>query len=406
LALCGATGAATATASAAPAPPTLQARSASLINGRTGQILYGYRAHARRAVASATKLMTVLVTLQHVHRLSTMFTQMNWRPDADDSQIGLVPGERMSVRDLIRALLIPSADDAAMDLAYNVGHHSVARFVAMMNADARRLGLKDTHYSTPSGLDQPGNYSSAYDLVKLARYDLAHYRLIRRVVAMPSATLETGDYVRHVTTTDYLLNRVPWIHGVKTGHTAEAGYVLVSEGQRDGMQLIGAVLGTASEAARDQNALTLLDWGYRHFHRLTLVRRGAVLARVPVRYSHRRVALVAARSYTRMVPRGARIRVVLQTPTKPLVGPLAKGRVVGRAAVEVGGQRVAEVPLVLRRALPKASLMTKISHSLPAGTTLLLLALIVGGGAAAAGCRWALRRRRPRILRTHRVEER
>src|SRR6201999_4620723 len=103
------------------------------------------------------KLMTALVVLEHVHKLSTVFTQNDYTAASVDSQIGLEPGERMSVHDLLLAMMLPSADDAAEDLAYNVGHGSVARFVAMMNARARELHLTHTHYTTPIGLDTPGN---------------------------------------------------------------------------------------------------------------------------------------------------------------------------------------------------------------------------------------------------------
>src|ERR1700733_2654470 len=162
-------------------PPPLDVTGASLMVAG-GQQLWSYDGNRELAIASTTKMMTALVVLQHVKNLNTVFTQTDWDPAAADSQIGLIPGERMSVHDLLVALLLPSADDAAEDLAYNVGGGSVARFVAMMNADARELGLRHTHYSTPIGLDTPGNYSSASDLVKLATYELEHNRFFARIV--------------------------------------------------------------------------------------------------------------------------------------------------------------------------------------------------------------------------------
>jgi D-alanyl-D-alanine carboxypeptidase (penicillin-binding protein 5/6) len=131
------------------APTRLPVSAAALYAPQTGQILYAVRPDQRVPIASTTKLMTALVTLQNVHRLGTVFAQNDWYPAPADSQLGLVPGERMSVHDLLLAMMLPSDDDAAEDLAYNVGHGSVARFVAMMNAEARRLGLRHTHYTTP-----------------------------------------------------------------------------------------------------------------------------------------------------------------------------------------------------------------------------------------------------------------
>src|SRR5947199_9368642 len=132
---------------ATPAPaPKLPAKAAILTVLNTGQRLYGRNADKELPIASTTKLMTALVTLQHAS-LNDVFTDPNFHFAAVDSQIYLNPGERMSVHDLMVAMLVPSADDAAEDLAYNVGGHSVAHFVAMMNQQARKLGLTHTHYS-------------------------------------------------------------------------------------------------------------------------------------------------------------------------------------------------------------------------------------------------------------------
>ncbi|MHB1835179.1 MAG: D-alanyl-D-alanine carboxypeptidase family protein, partial [Solirubrobacteraceae bacterium] len=190
----------------APAP-ALAATAAALYAPATGQLLFGDNVHAHRAIASTTKLMTALVTLEHVHHLSTVYAQNDWYPAPDDSQLGLVPGDRMSVHDLLIAMMLPSADDAAEDLAYNVGHGSVADFVSMMNAQARALHLNDTHYATPIGLDTPGNYSSAYDLVHLAAYDLSHSPYLRRVVALSGAEVRVNGVPRWVPNLNNLVGR-------------------------------------------------------------------------------------------------------------------------------------------------------------------------------------------------------
>ena len=282
---------------------------AALYAPATHQLLYGVNAQKRVAIASTTKLMTALIVLQHVHQLSTMFTQNDYTAAAVDSQIGLEPGERMSVHDLLLALMLPSADDAAEDLAYNVGHGSVARFVGMMNAEARALGLRHTHYTTPIGLDTPGNYSTAADLVKLADYDLTHSAYFARIVALPRATLYSGSHVRVVTNRNDLVGRYPWIDGVKTGHTLDAGYVLVASGHRGGMALISAVLGTDSETSRDANTLALLDYG-ANFRVWTPVRKGQLMARPTVKdQPDLRPEVTAAAGYSRILPRSAHVRV-------------------------------------------------------------------------------------------------
>jgi D-alanyl-D-alanine carboxypeptidase (penicillin-binding protein 5/6) len=282
-----------------------------------------------------------------------VFTDPNFFLPAQDSQIHLVPGERMSVHDLLIALMLPSADDAAEDLAYNVGHGSVSRFVAMMNARARELHLTHTHYTTPIGLDTPGNYSSAHDLVTLARYLLRSEPFIKAVVSKKSAVLRTGYHVRVVTNRNTLVARYPWVNGVKTGHTLQAGYVLVASGARDGMTLIGVVLGTPSEAARDASALALLSYGFENFGFRTPVHAGEVLARVRVKGQptlHPR--LIATASYTHVFPRSEPVRIRVHVPFQ-VVGPLPAHAVVGTAVVLAGGRVQARIPLELVSAVPQ-----------------------------------------------------
>jgi D-alanyl-D-alanine carboxypeptidase (penicillin-binding protein 5/6) len=378
----------------AEAAPRLAVRSAALYAPRTGQMLYGDNLNREAAIASTTKLMTALIVLEHVHHLGTIFTQPDYYSAPTDSQIGLRPGDRMSVHDLLIALMLPSADDAAQDLAYNVGHGSVARFVGMMNARARQLGLSHTHYSTPIGLDAAGNYSSAGDLVKLADYDRTHSPFFARIVALPSAGLRTGP-VHDVVNRNDLVARVPWIDGVKTGHTLDAGYVLVASGHRNGMTLIGAVLGTDSESARDANTMSLLDYGFAAFRPRTPVHAGEIMARPTVRDSPGKHAIVqASRGFTRILARSARVRIRVQVP-RQLVGPLPGQSVVGTAVVLVDGRPAARIPVVLGRALPAVSGLTIAARFI---TKPLMLSIIVVGlvlAMALAGLGRRRRRQRP-----------
>jgi D-alanyl-D-alanine carboxypeptidase (penicillin-binding protein 5/6) len=365
----------------AVSPPDLGARAAILIDPSTGQKLYGHNANQELPIASTTKLMTALLTLEHV-RLDKVITQNDYEPAAVDSQIGLVPGEQMSVHDLLLALLLPSADDAAEDLAYNLGHGSVARFVGMMNARARALGLTHTHYSTPAGLDTPGNYSSPADLVKLASFLLAHHPFFARAVALPRAVLHTGNHVRDVVSTDDLLGKVSWIDGVKTGHTIDAGYVLIGSGHQDGMTLISAVLGTSSESARDANTLALLEYGFANFHLVTPVHAGSVRARPTVRYRPGvRADVIAAGSFRRILPRSARVSTRVEVP-RQLAGPLARHAVVGLLVVLADGHTMARIPLLLAAALPAVSPLTIAAGFITKPLTLLLLVAVLGAGIA------------------------
>jgi serine-type D-Ala-D-Ala carboxypeptidase (penicillin-binding protein 5/6) len=373
-------GSAAVAAAAVPAGPQLSVTGACLIDADGDQVLYSDNGDAELPIASTTKLMTALITLQHVHNLSEVFTQNDWTPNSEDSQIGLVPGEQMSVHDLLIALLLPSADDAAEDLAYNVGGGSIARFVAVMNADAQALGLDHTHYTTPIGLDTPGNYSSAHDLTMLARYVLETEPFFRAVVRMKSAVVRIGDQTRVVTNLNDLLDQYSWINGVKTGHTLEAGYVLVASGTQDGMTLIDAVLGTPSEAARDDAALALLDWGFANFRLRTPVRAGRVIARVTVNGTPgQTVRLIAATTDSHVFPKTARISLRVHAPAQ-LVGPLAAGQEVGWVTVRDGRQVQARIPLLLATAVPQIRHSAVLDSVVVVSAT--LSGLVLAAGAA------------------------
>ena len=385
----------------AAAQPALSVRAGVLVEASSSQQLYAFRADEELPIASTTKLMTALVTLERVRDLNTVFAQNSYRSASVDSQIGLEPGERMTVSDLLTAMLVPSADDAAEDLAYNVGGRSVGRFVAMMNVRARELGLTRTHYATPIGLDTPGNYSTASDLVRIATYLLRHYPFFARVVELPRARLRTGSHPRIVVNRNDLVGQVPWITGVKTGHTLGAGYVLVGSGTRGGMTLVSAVLGTASPASRDANTMALLDYGFAHFRLANPIRADEVLARTTVNYrTGLHASLIAAHGVARVVARGTVLTVRVQAPHR-LAGPLRRGAVLGTATVLANGHPIASTPLLLARALSAVSPLTIAAQFLTRGSTLVVLVVLL---VAAVGLA-VLRRERARGKESGRLQQ-
>jgi D-alanyl-D-alanine carboxypeptidase (penicillin-binding protein 5/6) len=372
--------ASTSVAPGAPSPPALGVHAAILVAANTGQRLYARNADAELPIASTTKLMTALVTLEHAP-LSKSFPYPGNYFSPDASQIGLAAGERMSVQDLLVAMMLPSADDAAQDLAYNIGGRSVARFVAMMNARAVQLGLTHTHYSTPIGFDTPGNYSSAADLVKLSAYLLQHYPLFAHIVAQTNAVLHSGNQARTVVSRNGLVGEVPWIYGVKTGHTIDAGYVLVAVARKGGLTLLSVVLGTSSESARDQNSLALLNWGYANFRQNEPIVAGTVLARPTVTdQPGKHATVIAARTLPEVVARSSQVQVRLQVPHE-VSGPLRRDTVVGKAIVVEDGRDLNSVPLVLARAVPGVSALTLAGRFITEPITLLGLVLLLGGTA-------------------------
>jgi serine-type D-Ala-D-Ala carboxypeptidase (penicillin-binding protein 5/6) len=363
-----------ASSSAASSPPNVDARAWILLDPRDDSVLAAKAPNKRLPIASATKLMTAYLAL-HKLRPNQMVTAPAYRPsNPAEVTLGLRAGERIRVRDLLYALLLPSAGDAANTLAVAVSG-SVPAFVADMNRTAQKLGLDDTSYANPIGLDDPDNYSSAHDLVTLASI-LMRNRLFARIVNTPSATLQSGDHPRTVTSRNTLLGQAPWIDGVKTGHTLDAGYVLVGAGTRGSTTLISAVLGTPSEYARDQSTLELLDYGFSLYHPVDEVSRGEEVASPKLDYRDDHLPLIAQRPITVTVREGQQVATRVSAPDE-ISGAVQRGQVLGRVAVTVDGQRAAVSPLVAAHAVGAATTLDKALSTAQNPIILLALAGIV-----------------------------
>ena len=340
----------------AKGPPRVDAPAATIIDARDGKVLYRRDATEQRAIASATKLMTALVAIEELP-LERRVRAVGYSAGPAESRIDLRAGERMSVADLLRALLLESANDAANTLAVRASG-SVEAFVARMNREARAMGLRRTRFANPIGLDDPGNHSSALDLARLARRFLAN-DFLAGTVDMPRARLTTGARTRIVVNRNRLVARVPSIDGVKTGHTQTAGYVLVGAATRKGARLVSVVLGEPSEAARDADTLALLRYGFTLYRRMPVVRPGATVARAKVEhFGDREITLVTRRRVSVTVRRGERVRTVVQAPGT-LSGPLPEGERVGRVRVYRGERLLRSVPLVTAEAVPKAGFLRR-----------------------------------------------
>lgn len=339
------------TAAAAEKPPEVEARAWALIEARTGEVLASHAAARRLPIASTTKLMTAYVVL-HELSLDRIVRAAPYEPIYGESLLELRAGQRISVHDLLAGLLMRSGNDAAEDLALATAG-SEGRFVAEMNRRAAALGLADTHYANPIGLDQRGNYSSAADLATLARR-LLRVPVFARIVDSPTLVLRSLRPPRRIENSNDLLRMEPWVNGVKTGHTFDAGYVLVAAGKRKGVELISVALGTPTEEARYRANLELLDYGFSQYQRHRPIHAGEDLADPAIRYSGGELPLRAARGVTVGLRAGQRVDVEVSAPSE-VEGPIRRGARLGRATVRVDGRPVAAVPLRAARAIPEAS---------------------------------------------------
>ncbi len=350
-----------------------------MVDARDGKVLASHNADAGLPVASTTKLMTAYLALARL-RPAQRLTAPLYRAKPAESLLGLEPGESDTVRDLLYGLLLPSGNDAAVDLADGVAG-SVPAFVAMMNRAALRLGLTETHYTTPVGLDDPGNYSSARDLVALARI-LMRDSLFRRIVATRRATLRDAGHVRHVTNTNTLLSRAPFVDGIKTGTTNLAGDVLVSSGTRHGVTLVAALLGAPDEASRDAGSLALLRYGFSRYRERRAVSRGDVVHHVPARFTTAALSLQANRTIRVFSRADQRLEVRVRASSS-VIGPIPEGTRIGSASVSLDGRPQGSVALSAASTLPAPVDPDGVGQAIPGSPGRALMDLIAAAILAA-----------------------
>ncbi len=257
-----------------------------------------------------------------------------------ESTIDLRAGERLTVRDLAIAALVPSANDAATALAVYVGQGSIPRFVAMMNAKARELGLTETHFENPHGLDQPGHVSSARDMTTLLTAALRN-PFIRTWSTRSTATIAGG---RTLTSTDDLIGTLPLI-GAKTGHTDDAGWSQVAAVERGGVRITASVLGAPSEAQRNADLGGLLAWGLAQYHRVKAVDcTASTVSPRPATAGRRSGSWPRGRSSARCgLGKPLVERIVVSSA---LALPVRRGQQAGEVRVFAGGRLIARTPLV------------------------------------------------------------
>ena len=376
------------TATDPAAPPKIDARAWILVDPRDDSVLAARAAERPVAIASATKLMTAYLALREL-KPSQRLTAPPYKGLAAESLIGLRPGEKMTVRDLLYGLVLESGNDAAVTLATGVSG-SVGAFVQRMNRQAEALGLTNTSYSNPIGLDAPDNFSSAADLVELAA-KLLENPLFARISDSEVAVLRSGDHPRRFDTRNTLLTLDPTADGVKTGHTISAGYVLVGSATRNGTRLVSAVLGARSEAARDAETEELLDYGFSLYRSSQPVAAGEELADPELDFRDQRLPLIAQRAIEISAREGQAVETEVEAPDE-LSGEIEEGERLGRATVAVDGRIAASTPLVAARSVEAATLAEKAVAT--AQNPLLLLP--AGGFVIVVGVLLAARGRRRR----------
>ena len=313
------------------------AAGAVLMDAESGRVLYGHDAHKPRLIASTTKLMTALVAVERAGDLDETVTVKGEWLGSEGSSIYLRAGEEITLRGLLYGLLLQSGNDAAMVIACHTAG-SMEEFVELMNRRAAELGMKDSSFANPSGLDHENHYSTPYDMALLARACLDN-STVAELCATKSITVGTRTFVNH----NKLLWRCEGCVGMKTGFTEKAGRTLVSAAVRDGQTLICVTLNDGDDWNDHRK---LLDYGFRTYPRQVLCRAGEVLGAVAVEGSLIPTMPVAAKGELGYPLKAGEQLVPEVELLRSATAPLPPGVQLGELRWRLDGEVVAQMPLV------------------------------------------------------------
>lgn len=333
-------------------PTDVSAKAAVLMESSTGRIISAKNADIRLPMASTTKIMTALVAIENCD-ISTVVTIS---PDAvgiEGSSVYLFEGEQLTLEDLLYALMLASANDAAAAIAIEVGG-SIEGFAEMMNAKAREMGLSDTHFTNPHGLDDPEHYTTAAELAKIAAVAMQN-EVFRTIVSTRKKTIpqNDGEGVRLLVNHNKLLNSYEGCIGVKTGFTKQSGRCLVSAAERDGIELIAVTL-SAPDDWNDHK--TMLDYGFSLYESRTLCGEGEFQYTMPVIGGGMDyVILKNEDAVTLVLPKNTpEVECTVELPSF-IYAPVSQGEQVGSLIYTVDGKIVAEMPIIASYAVDRAA---------------------------------------------------
>jgi D-alanyl-D-alanine carboxypeptidase (penicillin-binding protein 5/6) len=344
--------------------PTIAAKSWILLDATSGQVIAAQDPNARIEPASLTKVMTAYVTFQALKDKKIDINQMvnvsvkAWKVDASSSKMFIDPATPVKINDLLYGLMVQSGNDAAVALAEAVAGDEAA-FVALMNREAERMGMKNSHFANPHGLPSAENYSTAQDLSTLAARVIVDFPEFYKIDSVKSFTYNKITQPNR----NRLLWLDPTVDGMKTGHTENAGFCMIASAHRPNgnsgeRRLISVVLGTTSDSSRTQESQKLLNWGFQNFDTVKLYSKGQAIATPEVwKGSQASVKIGFASDVLVTVPKGvaAKLKPVLERKD-PLVAPLARNGKVGTLKMMVDGKPMLELPVVALEEVPQATI--------------------------------------------------
>jgi len=348
-----------------PAAPQLAAKSYVLMDAASGNVLIEHNADERLPPASLTKMMTAYLATLDINRGQikegdmVRISEKAWRMGG--SKMFIEVGKEVSVDDLLHGIIIQSGNDASVAIAEHIAGSEDA-FADMMNSTAERLGMSNSQFRNSTGWPDPEHYSSAKDMARLARAiiyeDPQHYAIYAQKEFLWNGIKQPNR--------NLLLWRDKTVDGLKTGHTEEAGYCLVSSAVRDGMRLISVVFGTSSEQARAAETQKLLTYGFRFFETRTFYQKGAELAQAQVwKGATRQLKAGLANDLTLTMAKGQLDKLQAGMTLNPqLLAPIQQGDVIGKVEVKLGDEVVHSADLVALETVEEGGLFRRLWDSI------------------------------------------
>ena len=340
--------------------PEIEAKSWALMDAESGIFLDGKNPDEQLAIASTTKIMAALVVLEEEENLQREITVPE---EAEEfvgltySNVGLISGESVTVKDLLVASLVPSGTDAVYTLAYALGDGSVEGFVKKMNDQAASMNLENTNFDTPAGLDSSDNYSSARDLAKMSQAAM-QYPAFTEIVGLAEPTINTQTREIQLVTTNKLLYYYPAATGIKTGTSPEAGPSLVASAKSDGKQYITVLLNARDDEYRFEAAQTLLEYAFASYENQPLVEKDEPFEKLEVPYRRdETIQLAAAEKVSGLS--GPGVNVERKVETKKAPDSAEAGQELGMVEVLANGQSVGSAPLIAKTGYEEASILAK-----------------------------------------------
>lgn len=358
-------GGAAAPSAQASGPPEIEAEAWALMDAESGKYLEGENQDEQLPLGSVTKIMSAFVVLDEGIDLEeevVISSEAESYVGNTYSNVGLIAGERVTVRDLLVASMVASGTEAVYALAENAGDGSVENFVGMMNEKASELGLENTNFETPAGLDTAGNYSSGRDIATLSQAAL-QYPLFAEIVAQQEATISTQNREIEIFSTNQLLTTYPPTTGIKTGTTPQGGASLASSAEANGESFVGVVLGSEDSAERFRASQEILEYAFGRYEQRALVSQEEVYGEVAPPYRpDESVDLAATEEVMGLVDADSEVEP--EVTTREELPPSAEaGEELGEVEVFVDGESVGTSPLVAQEGYEEASLWRKISYT-------------------------------------------